>query len=349
MKSTGSPKAAGTNAGARRTLYRFVVVPSWVMVGFLTLIFAGGIDLSEPAQYAPFALSLILFGLPHGAVDHLVPGRLTGRGVSISSVLAVVLLYGLLSSAYLAVWYALPAIAFVFFILITWFHWGQGDLYSIAAFLQEWLQPSKTLKILTVITRGGLPMLVPLLAFPKTYEEVARNAIALFSGTTDVEWLSAPTFRWTVGLLYAALTLFTLAWGYVAAGRCPGSGWTMDVLEVGILAAYFSVVPPIFALGMYFSLWHAPRHVARLMLLDRTSEVYLKKGKFWPALKNFVRDAAPLTTVAALLLVGLYFVIPGRIDGLTDLLALYLVLISILTLPHVVIVTVMDRSQGLWR
>ena len=348
MKPARHPETAGMGAGARRTLYRYVVVPSWVTVGVLTLVFAAGIEVSGPVQYAPFAFSLIFFGLPHGAVDHLVPGRLSGAGISARPILAVVFLYGVLSSVYLAVWYALPASSFVFFILLTWFHWGQGDLYSTAALLQGRHLSSKTLKFLTVVTRGGLPMLVPLLAFPEVYAKVARGAVALFSANTDVSWLSNPTFRVAAGLAYVFLVLFTLAWGHAAAPR-SGLGWWRDALEIGMLAGYFSVVPPVFALGMYFSLWHAPRHVARLMLLDKNSEAFLEKGEFRPALKNFVRDATPLTLVAALLLAGLYLAVPGSVEGAAGLLALYLVLISVLTLPHVAVVAVMDLKQGLWR
>ena len=41
--------------------------PSWVLVGTLALLFAGGPDAPVLLQYLPFALSLVLFGLPHGA------------------------------------------------------------------------------------------------------------------------------------------------------------------------------------------------------------------------------------------------------------------------------------------
>jgi hypothetical protein len=53
--------------------------------------------------------------------------------------------------------------------------------------------------------------------------------------------------------------------------------------------------------------------------------------------------------VALALLAGLYLLTPGSVQGLTGFLALYLVLISVLTLPHVVIVGLMDLRQGLWR
>jgi len=56
-----------------------------------------------------------------------------------------------------------------------------------------------------------------------------------------------------------------------------------------------------------------------------------------------------LTGVALVLLLGLYLIVPGSGVAPLTLLSLYLVLISVLTLPHVVVVTFMDLRQGLWR
>ena len=113
-----------------------------------------------------------------------------------------------------------------------------------------------------------------------------------------------------------------------------------------LLAAYFALVPPVLAVGLYFCLWHAPRHIARLVLLDGASAVAFEKGRF--PLARFVRDAAPLTLAALALLLGFYFALPGAGTSAPALLALYLVLISVLTLPHVVVVSFMDYAQGLW-
>jgi hypothetical protein len=40
--------------------------------------------------------------------------------------------------------------------------------------------------------------------------------------------------------------------------------------------------------------------------------------------------------------------VPRAPTGTADLVGLYLVLIAVLTLPHVVIVTWLDREQGVW-
>lgn len=327
---------------------RSIITPSWVFVAVMISLFAAGLDVSGPIQYAPFALSLVFFGLPHGAVDHLVPGRLFGTGVSLASVAVVVVLYLVLAMVYLTAWTVAPVAAFVFFILLTWFHWGQGDLYSSTALLRAQRPAPWALKVLTVVVRGALPMLVPLLAFPEVYRRVADSMVGLFS-RGGLAWVFEPTFRLAAGTVFLALVLIALVWGYVNFGRHNQGAWALDAAEVGLLAVYFAVVPPIFALGMYFCLWHAPRHIARLMLLNRSSSSSLEKGVFLPALKDFIRDATPLTLVALVALICLYLFVPGDVEGPAGLLALYLVLISVLTLPHVVVVGLMDRRQGLWR
>lgn len=339
-----------TKPAVRRTFIRVFLLPSWGILGIVALVFVAGAEAGTWVQYAPFALSLIFFGLPHGAVDHLVPGRLSGGGSTINSIAAVVALYLVLAVLYLLLWSNSPGVAFVFFIALTWFHWGQGDLYFIEVLRRNIDARPRLLKALTVFVRGGMPMLVPLLAFPEVYRGVAGNIVGLFRGDADwISWVFDPVFRGACGVGLFLVVIASLYWSYrVSQGR-ERFAWHIEVAEVLILAAYFAIVPPILALGLYFCLWHSPRHIARLMLLDPTSAPALEKGKISVALAAFVRDAAPLTIAALALLVGLYFLVPGRVDGAGGLLAVYLVLISTLTLPHVVIVCFMDRRQGIWR
>ena len=333
----------------RRVFIRAFLLPSLVLLATVGIAFIAGVEASGWWRYVPFALSLILFGLPHGAVDHLIPGRLYRGEASLYSITAVFVLYLTLATLYLAVWFVSPGVAFVFFIILTWFHWGQGDLYFVAALGRDMRAEPNSIKALTIFVRGGMPMLVPLLAFPEAYRTVAFNVVGLFQGdATNLGWVFGPTFRLVAGVGFALAILVVIFKGYRLAGPKGRFVWRLEVAEVVILSVYFAVVPPILALGLYFCLWHSPRHVARLMLLNHASAAALRKNRPGIALKAFVRDAAPLTLAALALLVGLYFVIPGPIEGAGGLLAVYLALISTLTLPHVAIVCLMDIRQGIW-
>lgn len=65
------------------------------------------------------------------------------------------------------------------------------------------------------------------------------------------------------------------AWASYRGGKLPAGAqrrvWREDAFEIVLLAAFFALVPPVLAVGLYFCLWHSVRHVGRLMLLDPTS------------------------------------------------------------------------------
>lgn len=320
-----------------------MIRPSRVLVLVATLAFALGLRLPEPVQYLPFAASLLLLGLPHGAVDHLVPARLSGQSPDARGVLGVGVLYLVLSGLCLALWFAAPAAAFALFVAVTVFHWGAADLHALVFFgLRAFSRLGRGSRVLLLLARGGIPMLVPLLAFPDVYRAVAADATGLFGAGFGAAF--APAFRVVVGLALAATVLASLLCAAWDLRRVRASLLTL-VGETLLLVAFFAVVPPVFAVGLYFTLWHAPRHIARLVLLDGTSAAERRPGA---ALGRFARDAAPLTAVALGLLVALFFAVDVRSGDPGSLLALYLVLVSALTLPHAAVVTYMDGRQGLW-
>ena len=272
---------AVVSPGAQRTIRASLLWPSWLLFAALTLLFATGLTVPPWAEYAPFALSLALFGLPHGAVDHLAVPRILGHEPWPWPVLLVGLLYLALSGLYLALWFVAPVAAFVLFIALTWFHWGAGDLHALTAFISGGTgYPSgRAHRALTLLVRGGLPMLVPLLAFPETYRTVAESVVGLFApGSGDVlSWAFEPYFRLLAGLAFALFAVGALVSGYWDAEKSGArQTWRADAAEMVLLAAYFTFVPPVLAVGLYFCLWHAPRHVARLVLLDENSATALK-------------------------------------------------------------------------
>jgi Brp/Blh family beta-carotene 15,15'-monooxygenase len=342
--------AATISEGARRTLACATFTLSWLPVGVLTGFFTFGLHLPRELYYVPFGASLLILGLPHGALDHLAPGRISSSGSTTRSILAVALLYMTLGPLYLALWFAAPTYAFLLLILLTWFHWGQGDLWTSAFLLRGEPFRSRLVRLLTIFIRGGLPMLVPLLAFPEAYKTTARSAAGAFGGAPGgLDPLFEPAFRIPAGAVFATVTLLTLYLGYRGAGTKNRTAWKIEAAETLLLAAYFVLVPPVLAVGLYFCLWHSTRHIARLMLIEERSSASLEQGGLAPAVIIFARESAPLTLVALGVLGALYLLTPGGTGSLSGLLGLYLVMISILTLPHVVVVSWMDYQQDLWK
>jgi len=273
-----------------------------------TLGAVASVSLPTELRYFPLAISLVVFGLPHGAVDHLVPARLGGRDGPLTaprrSAAAVGVAYLLLGGAYALVWLRAPRVAALAFIALTVLHWGQGDVWVLVELLGAAHLQSRTLRVGTLLVRGGLPMLVPLLAFPGRYRAVMSAWTALFGVQLDLPWLFAPRTRAILGLGFGLLTLGTLAAGRlrIMTRASARRAWRVDAAETGLLWAYFLLVPPLVAVGLYFTCWHALRHIARLVLLDPSArrptgspgliEWFRRAGT------RFARDAAPLTLLS---------------------------------------------------
>jgi Brp/Blh family beta-carotene 15,15'-monooxygenase len=336
-------------------LTRAVVRPSVAAIAVATLLVTLLPPLPVEVRYAPFVVSVLLFGLPHGAVDHLVPGRMLGQGgYALRPLFAVLGVYTLLGGLYLVAWYLVPVASAVFFILVTWFHWGQGDVYAMLAFERAEHLRTRGERALALVVRGGLPMLVPLVGFPEEYRAVAEAWVRLFA-PESVSAL-APFFtsaaRTGVAVGFLGVTLLSLGLGLWRVRTSSGDGlrrgWLRDAGEVALLWVFFLLVPPILAVGLYFTLWHALRHIARLVVVDDPGASALAAGDYLGALARFARDATPATVGALLFFAGLYLAVPTAPGDRAGLLGLYLVGIAVLTLPHVAVVTWMDLRQDVW-
>ncbi|MFN3596928.1 MAG: Brp/Blh family beta-carotene 15,15'-dioxygenase [Rubricoccaceae bacterium] len=313
------------------------------------LVGAPGADALPPwVLYAPFAASVLLFGLPHGAVDHLAMLRLARARAGPLPLLAVLAAYLAVGGAYAALWFTAPATAFASFIALTWLHWGQGDVHALVGLEGARHLNTRAARLGTAFVRGALPMLVPLLAHPEAYRAVAEAVVdRIAPGAADaLAWAFSPGFRRTAGAALGLTAAALLAHGQ----RVPGAraDALRDAADVALLGLFFWFVPPVLAVGLYFSLWHAPRHIARLLAADAPAADALGAGRSAPAWGRFALAAAPLTLGALAFGAALYAAVPVPPDEWQGYLGLYLILIAALTLPHTLVVLAMDRAQGVW-
>jgi Brp/Blh family beta-carotene 15,15'-monooxygenase len=338
---------AGTDARSLRTARVFVTAPAWVAIALTVIVAVLGDGLSPTIRYLPLIASAILLGLPHGAVDPFVLPRAFERPVDRRALVGVGLLYLLLGGAYAALWFLGPAVAAVVFIAITWFHWGQGDLHALVALLGADHLRTRAQRALTVVVRGGLPMLVPLLSFPGEYQRVLEAFVARFGVGFGITWPFTGRARLALAVGFLGLTGLSLLLGYFRAdNRTP---WLLDAGETALLWVFFILVPPVLAIGVYFTLWHALRHVCRTIVLDPAGETALAEGDLAGALGQFGREAAPLTALALVLIGAAVVVVPNPPTDVPSAIALYLVVIAVLTLPHVVVVSLLDYAEAIWR
>ncbi len=334
-------------ANASRALRPYVLYPAWT--GCAVLIAA---QLVAPAfllriQYIPFAVSLVLFGLPHGAVDHLVVSWLRRRPATPRRVAPIVVVYTGLVLAYLGLWSWRPGLALALFLVIALLHWGQGDYFFLVTFLGR-PRPRSILGVLLIwVVRGALPIALASLAFPDQFAAVAGGILRPYGsgGTLAIPPQGRLIGLGLLGLLITAYTAQALA----AWNRDRAYLVWLDLGEIGVLLVLFLSVPAILAVGVYFCLWHSIRHIARLLLAREPNLASLRRRRIGRPLWNFARDALPATLGALALLGGLYLLHPRSVSSVDGFVYLYLSLIAALTFPHVLVVLWMDDRQEVWR
>jgi Brp/Blh family beta-carotene 15,15'-monooxygenase len=331
----------------------FALYPALALAGLLPI---GAVTPLFPVEVgvATFALGTLVVGMAHGAVDHLVPLR-AATDVSLGRSIAVVsVVYAVLGGAVVAAFFLAPVAAFVGFIALTWLHWGQGDVAALVVAGVDHL-PTSADRWLSLVVRGGLPMGVPLLAHPGEYRLVAEWIVGLFTvdataAAVAVDPVFVPETRLAVGAFMVAATALSVGLGYRRVrGGASRRGWLRDAGEVAALWAWFLLAAPVFAIGVYFALWHGLRHVGRLVLVDDRAAAALGRDDLSGALGRFARDAAPLTLGGFLVVAAVGLSVPAGVAAPGDLLAVSLVAIAAMTLPHVVVVAWLDRKQGVWR
>ncbi|MEF8786141.1 MAG: Brp/Blh family beta-carotene 15,15'-dioxygenase [Haloarculaceae archaeon] len=334
------------NQTARAALGKAAALLGWLPLAALVPLSLLVGELPATVRYFPLVASVVLFGMPHGAVDYVaLPRARTGR-VDLRGVFDVSVLYLVAGGAYLVLWFLVPALAAALFIVLTWFHWGQGDLYALRDLFGSDHIDDFPQQALTVVVRGGLPMLVPLLGFPATYRAVVDTFVAPFGGSTTGWWLFEPRARLALAGIFGTITIIALARGFARAR--DRRRWRLDAAETTLLWVYFMVVPPILAVGTYFCLWHSVRHIARVVLLDERSVEDLAGWRWLPPLGRFALEAAVPTVIALGFVGALWWGTGGTVETLAGATGLYLVGIAVLTLPHTVVVTALDSRQGIW-
>ena len=267
-----------------------------------------------PADTATVAalLAIIVFGVPHGALDGEIGRDRLRPSVGRWWLPVFAIPYLALAACVLVAWRLAPGATLAIFLAASVRHFGE-----------ETAVPGDRLGVLFA---GGVAIAVPSLVHPA--------ATAAILGT--VSGLPGPALA--RGLFAAAAVwLVVVAAGVLAAPRDarPALG------EPLALAALFVALPPLTAFAIYFVVIHAPAHVARLVR-SRTRALRVVD---W---QSAARLAAPWTALTLVLGAALWPLYGGPVPA--RLLALTLQGLAALTLPHMLLEAGVARyDRDAWR
>lgn len=259
---------------------------------------------------------IAVLGIPHGAVDLLVVDAIDGPSSGTSPL--VIGAYLLAMGAVAAVWLVAPGVALAGFVGLSVHHFGQSDLayLGLPGRRQLTVQWSRGLLLI------GLPLIAHLPTISPFVERLGVGDPSSWPWLADLWWL------WC-----AAIVVQHLAVGAMLAPGLPRDVVTREAATVAVLTVMFLTVDPLVGFAVYFGLWHSLAHILVLARVVGTGS---------NPVRSVARQAAPLTAVA----VGFLALVAGvaaATDRLDLLVPLVFVFVSMLTLPHMVVV------EQLWR
>ncbi|NML66288.1 beta-carotene 15,15'-dioxygenase, Brp/Blh family [Hymenobacter sp. RP-2-7] len=309
--------------------YSYAAVLAAVALGLLVPAWAGWV--LGPV----LLLGLVGLGVAHGACDQFVVPATHPRLARHRGRYWVVFLGGYLglAAAVGALWWWQPGLAVAFFFGLSAWHWGSGDAPAAARYRGQWLAHS--------LLRGGLLFAVPLLVWPQQTQALTNGLLAL-AGAAPVSAAALAAAARVLGPVVLAGHL--ALWGsYAATGQAELA--RTDLLETGLLLALLGVLPPVLAGSVYFVFWHSLQHVLRM------NAVMGHPGStrpLWAEIGFFLRRSAPLLAISVAALAGLYAWEWTRAAGGPVLISLALLVASVVTLPHALLVTLgLDAAR--WR
>ncbi|WP_432497543.1 Brp/Blh family beta-carotene 15,15'-dioxygenase [Kineococcus gypseus] len=266
----------------------------------------------------------LLAGLPHGAVDHLVPAFVLRERAP--RVLLVAGAYALTAVAAWLVFRAAPAVALVVFVLVSALHFGAGEVAFDDERAGRPVATGRHRDVLAVAATGGAVLVLPVVGEPAS---VAPVIALLVPGSAGVlpGWLAA-------GASAPVLAAVAITLARRLRRRRP-----LAAAEVALLAAVGLLVPPLVAFGAYFGGWHAVRHVGRLLAQDPANAVDLAVGRLLRPLGRFALAAAVPTALSLAALGALWSLAGGWRGFVTADLAV----LAGLTVPHALVVAWWDR------
>ncbi|MEN0050789.1 MAG: Brp/Blh family beta-carotene 15,15'-dioxygenase [Bacteroidota bacterium] len=262
-------------------------------------------------QYVICVIAILLFGIPHGAIDHILHRKFS-KNKDYPTHRKFITWYVLSMFAYFVVWFLFPFKAFLLFIALALYHFGQEFVEELDIKID-----SKA----PILLLGSSIMIMPLLLH---YQDLA--AFLLEVTKVNLPDLN-PQTTGNFALLIPAVSIAYFTRSYWK-GQLSKSLYFRILAYLVLWVIIYVLTPFLIGFTLYFVLHHS------INSMKHQYESLAKLSKQY-SLKAYFKDVSVLTLVSYF---GIGFLL--LISGVQtwEYLTLYaLVFISVLTLPHMLV------------
>ena len=292
-------------------LFTFIYI---IGIFILLNIFEGFKEISIENQLIYSSLSILLFGIPHGAIDHIIffkKRQLTK--------LKFYLVYLGLIVGFVLMWHITPVLSLILFLLISAFHFGESQFEDIKI--------TKVLKN-TFFFFWGIALLATLIYY--NINELA-NVTAYFDDTLAFEKVydikKVTILYYVTNVITIASMILMAVYKQIKIERLLSEFFLLFLIHIT-----FFLFPFIIGFTLYFVVLHS------LKVMQDEIEFFKKDNPKFSIL-DFLKLLAPYSILSIffttiLLLLSYYTYIPYSIPFLS------IVIISVITLPHAIVMNI---------
>lgn len=261
------------------------------------------------------AILIITVGLPHGATDLLLVQYLSTDKYQ-QSVKQTLIQYLGLIGFYGTIWFLLPQLAFLLFIIISIYHFGQSNYNFIQV-------ENKAIRTIIYMVSGSFVLLTPLCI----HHEIAIPIIETISGTTTYSFntMIAETLPRELFLINLWLLIFLFFDKWITT-----EVFIYQLISISLLLFCYCYLPLILGFTIYFVFWHSYGS-----MIDQIEYIRTKKEDFtwW----KYYQNALPITFLAVVMIAVSYWInVTWAINF--SIIELFFILLSLITLPHILLI-----------
>lgn len=305
----------------------FLKVPTWITVFIgLTLLlwqyFQG--SLSQNIQIAFFVSLILLTGIPHGALDHLIQESTDKKLNRKYNIKLFLLKYLVIMALYAIGWYFFSGASLVIFLIISAWHFGETDLEKVPQNVLIWTFARLIygFYILAFILLAHLDEVRPIVDRMLGKQE----SVMLFWNFIT---LNVKQILYLLGLSFTTVFIVAQSEFLIKFDKIR----LFRLVAILLISAYLPLLP---AFALYFGGWHA------LCAFDNIHG-YLRKDHPSLSFKLIYVKTLPLTILAIIFLCTFLWYAHVNTQGFDPFPVLF-IFISLITLPHLIIAHRMNHD-----
>jgi beta-carotene 15,15'-dioxygenase len=294
--------------------------PTWLTVilgSFLVAWQWFGNSISQEIQLVLFATLILLTGIPHGALDHLIQKEIDKHARREYNFWLFLLKYFFVMIIYGALWYWSAGISLFIFLVISAWHFGETDLEKIPTEATIWS--------FTRLIYGFYILAFILL----THADEVNPIIEQMIGSQSVVLKYWQFIQQNVKQILYLLGLSLCTFFIVSQSEYFVQFDKIRLFRLAFILICTIYLPLLPAFALYFGGWHA------LCAFDTIHE-YLRKDRPFLSFKLVYLKALPFTILSILFLGG-FLMYCHYINSQLSPFPILFIFISLITLPHLII------------